>query len=303
MLADDIQADAGRASNRHMGGNGHVARFAEQIKRAMRFAATREVMASLTTILDLPMTSQLKTLRLCRLPSSVVWIEWSLGDGLREGVLICTEDGITQRGTCVTAVRGEGLVAVMPSQLSFDWRENPEAVSDTPKPASEEEWSALIARDPELRNEKREAWNDFTTRHAVVLDPNGILPVDVHETRLREFYHSGLVALQKARAIILLMNTKNIVGMEPCVPDAKLQKARVKSGKAPLFDHTKIEIRLSKSMAARVGEASDPRNPMRLHIVRGHFKIRKTGIFWWPDHARGLPEAGEITHQIRKITM
>jgi hypothetical protein len=27
------------------------------------------------------------------------------------------------------------------------------------------------------------------------------------------------------------------------------------------------------------------------HLVRGHFKVRRTGLFWWSPHVRGKGEA------------
>jgi len=89
----------------------------------MRFVVAREVMASLIAVLDLLMTSQLKTLRLCHLP-----FPWSGLSGpwesVRQGVLIGTADGTVQRGTCVLAASAGPQPAAMPEQFTFDWREN-----------------------------------------------------------------------------------------------------------------------------------------------------------------------------------
>ena len=42
--------------------------------------------------------------------------------------------------------------------------------------------------------------------------------------------------------------------------------------------------------------------PMRGHFVRGHFKTRKTGIYFWHPHARGSFDRGMIekTYEMRR---
>lgn len=54
-------------------------------------------------------------------------------------------------------------------------------------------------------------------------------------------------------------------------------------------------------LAARAGSASD-RNSPRLHAVRGHFKVRKHGVYWWSDFMRGDPRRGSIRTQTREVT-
>ena len=51
------------------------------------------------------------------------------------------------------------------------------------------------------------------------------------------------------------------------------------------------------SRKERIYPEGDPRGdyaPMRGHFVRGHFKIRKTGVFFWHPHARGDFGRGQI---------
>jgi|SRR4051812_16556097 len=106
MLSDDIIAAAGRPGSPNAG---HIARLAEEIKGAMRFDVRPEVIASINAVLNLSLESQTKALRLCRLPARKVWLEWSIGKGVREGVLISTEDDTVQRGTCVGAAPAGGI--------------------------------------------------------------------------------------------------------------------------------------------------------------------------------------------------
>jgi len=59
-------------------------------------------------------------------------------------------------------------------------------------------------------------------------------------------------------------------------------------------EHYRVAIKLSRVQQRRLG-TTDTQNTTRLHTVRGHFKIRKTGIFWWPHFMRGDPQKGAIT--------
>jgi hypothetical protein len=41
---------------------------------------------------------------------------------------------------------------------------------------------------------------------------------------------------------------------------------------------------------------------LRAHFVRGHFKVRKTGIFWWSAYQRGDPKLGFV-HKDYKLRL
>lgn len=75
-------------------------------------------------------------------------------------------------------------------------------------------------------------------------------------------------------------------------PDDKLNKARIKRGKKPLFSYWTLELRGSKTHITSHGGGE--RTPARVHLVRGHIKRRKTGNFWWQPFARGDKKLGVI---------
>lgn len=94
-------------------------------------------------------------------------------------------------------------------------------------------------------------------------------------------------------AVIGLLNARNAVEVE-LVDNKKLNKARVKRGKLPLLSHKilKIAHRQIKRVPGE-GRTGD-REPMRQHFCRGHFKARKSGIFFWSPHLRGDPSRGRV---------
>lgn len=88
-------------------------------------------------------------------------------------------------------------------------------------------------------------------------------------------------------ALLILMNAKNVVESTPYEPPAALNKARVRNGKEPLVGYHTVHIHLTatdKSYAAAQGMTHAE---MSRHKVRGHFKVRRTGVYWWHSHERG----------------
>lgn len=88
------------------------------------------------------------------------------------------------------------------------------------------------------------------------------------------------------------MNCTNITKREHSTPE-KLQKARVKRGKKPLFSYWTLEIDLPKRTTEQTGAGGTHAAP-RLHLCRGHMKKRKTGYFWWQPHVRGDKKSGMV---------
>jgi hypothetical protein len=101
-----------------------------------------------------------------------------------------------------------------------------------------------------------------------------------------------------AQFFITLLNSKNCTAREP-VSMAKLNKARAKRGgsKPQLLDYTNLTLTMSKARV-RAGQARGmSHETMRQQLVRGHFKIRKTGIYWWNPFVRG--DASKPSHRQR----
>jgi hypothetical protein len=97
-------------------------------------------------------------------------------------------------------------------------------------------------------------------------------------------------------ALLILLNSKNATqASKPKTFDA-LNKKRKRFGKKPILSFVDVDIRLGAE-ASRGGGSDEERAAMRRHWVRGHFKVRKTGCFWWSPYARGAAEAGEVRHR------
>ena len=87
---------------------------------------------------------------------------------------------------------------------------------------------------------------------------------------------------------VVLLNCRNGVTVDSHKIDAKLQQSRIKRGKAPLQDYGLVRLALRPAARSFVGDVSAAaRDAARAHIVRGHFKVRSTGVFWWSHFVRG----------------
>jgi hypothetical protein len=72
----------------------------------------------------------------------------------------------------------------------------------------------------------------------------------------------------------------------------RLDRARIRKGKPPLVRYSVIRVPGYRSLAEPIADGE--RRQVGLHAVRGHFKRRTTGIFWWHPHLRGSYEQGVI---------
>lgn len=93
-------------------------------------------------------------------------------------------------------------------------------------------------------------------------------------------------------AVLALLNTVNAAETRK-VDLTGLNKQRVKRGVHPLANHYTLTI--SPRLKARVGMGNDPQHRhLRAHLVRGHWKVRKSGIYFWRPFARGERDRGVI---------
>jgi hypothetical protein len=103
-------------------------------------------------------------------------------------------------------------------------------------------------------------------------------------------------------AMLGLLNARNVAERAP-VDLTKLNRARRKSGKLPLFEHETLKIRaLHRPSLVPSGSSRERAAELRAHFVRGHFKTRQSGVFWWGPHVRGRIGRGEITKDYEVAT-
>jgi hypothetical protein len=312
MFADDIISAAADGPDRSWGwqtpSGGVLSRMASWLMRqeVQRFIISTEVVKSGHAVLARPVPEQLRAMTLCRAPFFRNWFEWREGDygARRVGIFLECDGADTRKGHCSFVFSGfsKDKIAVLPIAGIFDWRELPDAVPDR---------ASWQIHDEEHFRQQCEMghWKDtpYETARALTLRQGLVRLADTPDADEVPTEHKNHIArmarayLDLTRSLILLLNSRNLTRAEPQTISEKLQHARDAAKKPPLLDYTLITIRLSHALRMRAAEASDPRNPMRFHVVRGHFKIRKTGVFWWSSFPRGSLEAGQVKQLVRKV--
>lgn len=97
-------------------------------------------------------------------------------------------------------------------------------------------------------------------------------------------------AMYALKVFCSAINCTNVEKREHA-PDAALQKARTKKGKAPIFSYWTLEIKGRSDGGSVLGGTHADH---RVHLCRGHIKRRKTGNFWWQPHVRGNKKLGMV---------
>jgi hypothetical protein len=90
-----------------------------------------------------------------------------------------------------------------------------------------------------------------------------------------------------------LLNARNVASHER-VDKIEHNRKRIKARQQPLFSHTILKLRPAHKPRMVRGVSGDIRAEVRSHFVSGHFKTRRTGLFFWGPHRRGRAQAGFV---------
>ena len=99
--------------------------------------------------------------------------------------------------------------------------------------------------------------------------------------------------------ILSILNCSNIIVI-PNIPSPALQKSRKRKNKLPLFSYYTLNINLTENKKNNLSKELH-QYTNRIHLCRGHFKKRKTGLFWWQAHVRGQNTSGIIMKDYQLI--
>lgn len=298
----------------------HVALEALSNPRCGRFEIGADVLAAAHQVMSTKPSSMLAALHRARAPHPLTWVEWATPDdrsASRRGWLVLEQqDG----AIAVPFARGrqDGTISIQAYALAIGWDQevraadllaNPDiaemvryhretasdsvnlkAVLEKAEPGagadndvtaalsrsfSDEDFAAIIGLDDRLR--------------MVPMDQYGVLQPE----RGSERTTTRLVRCRELVALLLLINSRNAVHVGEGEDLAKLNRARQRKAKPGLMPLRPVSLDLSRRLRAarRTGGGVDERE-VRAHIVRGHFKVRASGVFWWSAHTRfGTPAA------------
>ena len=100
---------------------------------------------------------------------------------------------------------------------------------------------------------------------------------------------------------LILLNCRNAVNAEHVPAPEKLNKKRRKKGRPEIKEYNLVKLHL-KSRGRKTYETSDNNGKQTSGgIVIGHFKVRKTGVYWWSPYWRG-PTNEQTPRRISVIT-
>lgn len=89
------------------------------------------------------------------------------------------------------------------------------------------------------------------------------------------------------------LNCKNIIRQENQIKKKRIgQQKRIK--KLYFEKYYTLAIEPMKKILNEEGQAQTHGIKHAMHVCRGHFKRRKTGVYWWSDHVRGNSQVGVI---------
>jgi hypothetical protein len=313
-LADAMLAAQGSTYDKLYGGT--LASFAQGIAVAERYELREEVRRACAMVARSKPSSILAALPLLKLPYAETWIEWLLPAG--EALALETCPRAVRAGCLIHATgpdKGSLHIAldwlpgtlpeprepyVLPYVCYFDWSRELK-----PTPA---ELRRFGAREAVPLGVAAEFCADYwpaeaeapAERQAVeALQQRGFMVPDrlVHcagwwrvssPSRVEQVCMMGVMDHLKHQLIaaICLLNSRNAVVSER-EDLSQLNRARGRKGRPPLREFIITSLYVPRVVGNRGAAHGMDQAAVRRHLVRGHFKVRKTGIYWWSPFLRG----------------
>lgn len=304
MLADDLIEDKELRENM---GDGH-ARLCADIQEAQRFELSKDFAGVTDQLARENVTSFFKILPLANLPFSSCWFEVAFADRpsfvggtvsdyfhsepvSRVGFLVQSdpENPLKWTGSLCWSFRS-GICSISTISIVMDRSDNAEKrqhVSVLPdedlKGMGEDEIAAMVDIESRAKPTPCRYYAEVFNAERHRLDIQSMLESALQDWNGEIIYWMAAVAL---------INARNVASVEEGPDRTKLSKARLKKGRPPLMDFSVCKIAPRIASAYKVSEARG--SGIRTHFVRGHFKARKSGIFWWTNHIRGHGGEGVV---------
>jgi hypothetical protein len=99
-------------------------------------------------------------------------------------------------------------------------------------------------------------------------------------------------------SILMLLNSRNLAEEQSLTPH-EINRVLPKGHSQVRLGHRKVSIHLSKVQRNRGQVYGGDSEDMPLHSVRGHWKVRRTGVFFWRPFDRGNPIRGYVEKEYK----
>ena len=130
----------------------------------------------------------------------------------------------------------------------------------------------------------------FPFRAVIESDRVSVEGKDQFAVPVRKAVSTMIGAAWNAMRFTLMLTARN-APVQPGEDFTRLNRGRAKVGKLPVLGCRPVRWDLSR-IERRAGGGLSPEDRKRAigHIVRGHPKVRKSGVFWWsPDYRSVAP--------------
>jgi len=306
VLADQLIED--RVLREGMGA-GH-ARLVSDIRGAHRFDLSDNFAAAADEIMRSTPQSVVKAFPLARLPHRLCWLETAYAarsafvngqnmgeiyrkDLSRIGILLraLDDDGLHWESHLAWNFRtGDCSLCVI--SMNINLRDDAPPMNP-PFPASYYEKGGRSRADAEalaaIANRTRPIVSSY---HKEILAAQGLMTERAMEQLYKVSVGDWAGEQEYWIAAVALMNGRNVAAIERGPDMSKLSKARRRQGRPEPLDYSVCKI--APRILSRQGGASGDAGSVRAHFVRGHFKVRSSGIHWWSPHVRGDASAGFV---------
>lgn len=90
------------------------------------------------------------------------------------------------------------------------------------------------------------------------------------------------------RLLLMINSPSQILEVDAGADNRVIDAKRARQGRPPLANWRPIRFDISRFQQAGFVNGARPENQREIaeHFVRGHFKLRKTGMFWWSPYVR-----------------
>jgi hypothetical protein len=256
---------------------------------AQKFILTKEFSIAADGLVD-NIPELVKIVPYCRLPFPLMWVEWVHDDRPHWDVTGPYEARPVDKSRHQAAPARCGFLLEQHSSTAFRahlfW-----SLKEIPDGCATEYNGSLAALDIDISRGLEDLPRFTTADFGIGLLSS--IPLDVVKQLGSYALEDWGGEMRFLVAMLGLLNTRNVVQMEEVNKD-KHNVKRIKQGKLPLFSHKLLKIRHTMMRSASSGSAEHQHRDLRLHFVSGHFKVRKSGVFWWNMHARGMGAKGFI---------
>lgn len=323
MLVDDIRA--GRLIKSAIGDAMHE-KLCRDLESAQRFNLAEDFAEAATQISNTNMAAFKNAITACRAPFPRTWIEVAQAhrrNFVRDNSDVPMSEEVTRAGILIDQISDDGLAykvslffrgerepALSTISMLVDLRgEDNEARRARRLTATETEMVRKTLAEKysgdnldaafEIETMTAPTGNDYTN------DCVGRIIESLGEAKAKE----AVAADQKNwdgelmfwLSALALLNTRN-VGKNEIVDVSKVNRGRLKRGALPLLGYENCRIDQGRIRGNSTADNDNgPQGGKRAHFVRGHFKMRKTGVFWWRPAMRGNLSLGmkTKTYQVR----